>query len=273
MKYILEKTIGPAYALLFGRPALYLLNKALFHLSLRGMGLFNCTKKTSGEEHFVRHVLPALLGDTASPVCFDVGANIGTYITYLSKVFSNATIYGFEPHPINFHQLKEGLPPSINLHNVALGSENGMITLYDRADNDGSTHASVYEAVITNWHKQKTTQHQVNIQTLDSFAEKQNINQIDFIKIDTEGHEYDVLAGAENLLKENRISIIQFEFGCLDCFSHHFLNDFRKQLPNHTLYRILPRHLLRLDMAPVEVELFGHQNIVAIKSSLLSRLR
>jgi len=263
VKIVLEKFVGPIYAFLFARPAFYPLNKALFHLSLRGMGLFNCTKATAGEDYFVKKRLPQLL-NTKKPILLDIGANIGTYTKLLSEVFPKSEIHSFEPHPKNFDKLSSYTHPAVTIHQSALGAENNDIVLYDRADQDGSSHASVYKKIITDWHQTENTSLNVPMQTLDQFAEENNIHQIDFLKIDTEGHEYDVLKGAQTLLSEHRILVIQFEFGCLDCYSNHFLQHFRDILPNHTLFRQLPRHLLPLNLPPVESELFGHQNIVAI---------
>ena len=47
--------------------------------------------------------------------------------------------------------------------------------------------------------------------TLDDYAEKKNIDTIDILKIDTQGYEDKVLEGANQLLKKNKIKIIQLE--------------------------------------------------------------
>ena len=49
--------------------------------------------------------------------------------------------------------------------------------------------------------------------SLDEYCKSKNIKYIDFLKIDTEGSEFDILKGASNLLSEKGINYIQFEYG------------------------------------------------------------
>ena len=65
-----------------------------------------------------------------------------------------------------------------------------------------------------------------NLSTLDLFCEREAIPNIDFLKIDTEGNELDVLEGAKKLLSGGKIKIIQFEFGECDVFSQSFFERF-----------------------------------------------
>ena len=54
---------------------------------------------------------------------------------------------------------------------------------------------------------------EINVQTktLDDFCLSENINNIDILKIDTEGNELNVLKGAERLLSKNKIMLIYVE--------------------------------------------------------------
>ena len=148
-----------------------------------------------------------------------------------------------------------------------MGDETGTLLLYDRADQDGSSHASAYRKNITNYHMQQPVEHTVEIQTLDQWAASASINSIDFLKIDTEGYEFEVLKGAKELLEAGRINVIQFEFGTTHCFSRRFIHDFIELLPDHILFRLFPRGLLRLDLPTLETEIFAFQNIVAIPAN------
>ncbi len=262
MKAFLEKIVGPVYAKLFSRPAYYPINKAIYHLGLRGMGMQNCTPSTSGERHFLKNMLPGLL-ETEAPVFFDVGANIGSYSEQLYNYFPNATIHAIEPHPANFNKLSKKVSSFAQCHNCGLGDTKGSFVLYDRANNDGSTHASMHKKVFTQTNTETVT-HTITLNTLDDFAQDINIDRIDFLKIDTEGHEFSVLQGAQQLLSAKKISVIQFEFGAGHCFSRHFLHDFKEILSNHDLYRLLPGHCLKLDLPLLETEIFAFQNIVAL---------
>jgi FkbM family methyltransferase len=262
MKAFLEKIVGPVYAKLFARPAFYPLNKAIYHLGLRGMGMQNCTPTTSGERHFLKNMLPELL-KTEAPVLFDVGANTGSYSEQLHKYFPSATIHAIEPHPVNFAKLSEKVGSFAQCHNCGLGDTKGSFVLYDRASNDGSTHASLHEKVFIQT-STETVKHTIAVNTLDEIAKENGIDHVDFLKIDTEGHEFAVLQGARQLLSDGKVSVIQFEFGGCHCFSRHFIYDFKELLPNHDLYRLLPGRCLKLDLPLLETEVFAFQNIVAL---------
>lgn len=57
---------------------------------------------------------------------------------------------------------------------------------------------------------------QVACKKLDTFFYELNLEKIDYLKIDTEGAEYKILCGAQNILKENKIIFVQFEYGLSD---------------------------------------------------------
>jgi hypothetical protein len=74
-----------------------------------------------------------------------------------------------------------------------------------------------------------------------------------------------VLKGASNLLREGRISAIQFEFNEMNIVSRVFLKDFNELIPNCRFYRLLRHGLGPLDpYSPLACEVFAFQNIVAL---------
>ena len=84
----------------------------------------------------------------------------------------------------------------------------------------------------------------VDFTTIDNYCKKNNITEIDYIKVDTQGKEQDILKGMENFIKEQKVSIIELElilgFGYNKKFS--FL-DYEKHLtPNGY-------HLIAIDNA------------------------
>jgi len=105
------------------------------------------------------------------------------------------------------------------------------------------------------------------VETLDDIAAKEGVEYIDFLKIDTEGHELAVLSGASRLLREHRIGYIQFEFNALHVYSRAFFRDFRNILSDYELYRLLPKGLLPLGTSVTSTEIFGFQNILAAPKS------
>ena len=266
------KLILNVYRWIFARNELRNINLALFQMSLRGLGILNHENgRVSGEQHLITKVLPAII-ENDNPVFFDVGANIGKYSTLLSNIFPNATIYAFEPHPNNFNLLKASSTSNkLKCHNIAVGNVRGELTLYDRADHDGSTHASLHEAVISEIHKQDTVTYTVPVETLDDFTADEKLTCIDFLKIDTEGNELAVLQGASTLIENGNIRCIHFEFNEMNIVSRIFFRDFRKTLCNYDLFRLLPNGLLRLGDSPISTELFADQNIIALPKNMDTR--
>ncbi len=254
------------YRRIFARPCFQKLNTRLFYLALYGLGVLNYENdEISGERYLIRTWLPKAISGPKL-VFFDVGANIGHYSQMLLDEFPTAFIHAYEPHPRTFMRLVENAFPvhRVKCHNVALGESPGSLSLYDRADHDGSQHASLHKNTITEIYGQEVVEIKVPIETLDEVAKREGIGYIDFLKIDTEGHELAVLLGAARLLRENKIGHIQFEFNSLNVFSRAFFRDFRGILHDYDLFRLLPRGLLPLGNSITATEIFGFQNILAI---------
>ena len=251
------------YRFLFARKLFFRWNRLLYRCSLSGLGVLNYENgKVSGEERFLKD----LLYRGRKEVIVDVGANVGNYSRKVLEINPAATVYAFEPHPKNFSRLISNIKDaSFFAVNAGVGGNDNVMTLYDYADRDGSSHASLYKDVIEGIHKQKSVEHKVRVVTLDSFFSDKQIDRIDLLKIDTEGNELDVLNGAENLLKRKIINAIHFEFNEMNAVSRTFFRDFFRRLTDYDFYRLLPDGMLEIkDYSPIFCEIFAYQNIVAI---------
>jgi hypothetical protein len=139
------------------------------------------------------------------------------------------------------------------------------MVLYDYAESEGTEHASLHAGVIEQLHKGTSDGRVVDVIDLDTFATEHDIPLIHLLKIDTEGHELEVLKGSLKLLRENRIRAIQFEFNEMNVASRVFAKDFYDLLPNYRFYRMLRDGLVPLGCySPLWCELFAFQNIVAL---------
>ena len=258
------------YRFLFASSIFYKFNKMLFHLSLRGLGVLNYeSTKISGERYLINKLLPMLI-DNKKPIFFDVGANIGNYTRSLHNRFPNAFIHSFEPHPKTYSDLCKLGIENTKFHNVAVGNNNGTIALYDRADCNGSSHASLYKEVISEFYKKNIYTEEAQIRTLDDIARAENLELIDFLKIDAEGSELAVLKGASTLLEKGAIKYIHFEFNNMNIISRVFFRDFRNLLKNYTFFRLLPKSVVLLNEDPLLTELFAYQNIFAVPTGKVS---
>lgn len=129
---------------------------------------------------------------------------------------------------------------SLYVNNFALGRDDSVRKLYSNCHN--STMASLVKRDVSHLGINFDYVEDVKIMKLDDYVQKNNIASIDFIKIDVEGFEYDVLHGAKNALKNGIIKNIQFEFGECNIDTKVFFKDLYNLLTEYgfSMYRILP---------------------------------
>lgn len=140
-------------------------------------------------------------------VIFDVGANKGQSIKRFLK-FNNPIIYSFEPNTKAYSILKKKYNYNKNcyLNNIALGEKKIEKLFFEYHKDELSSFNR-----IEGQDKIKKNEIKVLVDTLDNFVKKNNLKKINLLKIDTQGYEENVLLGSINLLKQNKIDIIEVE--------------------------------------------------------------
>lgn len=255
------------WAWLFGRPFFYYFNEKLFSLAIRGMGIFNYTSPTiSGEKWLINNFVKKL---GKNLIIFDVGANVGDYSKLLiNSEVSISRIFAFEPHPKTFKRLKQNLIENSVLDPVqsALSEIAGNMILFDREDCDGSSKASLAESIFSEVYQVGSSERSVKVDTIDFFCESNEIKSIDFLKIDVEGYELNVLKGARNMLNNKKIRMVQFEFTQLNSSIGVFFKKIYDLLSgDYVIYRMLSHGVKEIkNYDPITCELFGFQNFVAV---------
>ena len=150
---------------------------------------------------------------------FDVGAHIGMTAIEYSDEFPKAEVWAFEPQPGNFARMKSNLvgKPGVRLHQLGMGREPGELPFHFDPEHPSMARIASHDETQTDL---------VEIDTLDRFTAANGVRQIDLLKVDVEGHELPVLAGAAQLLSEGRIAIIRLETAIdPDIFYHTQLFD------------------------------------------------
>lgn len=203
-------------------------------------------------------------------IIFDIGANTGEYSEKLSKEFPKSKIYAFEPTPEAYQSLKKRqLPSNVTVLNMGFGSKTETKKIYSYANDSGSQHSSTFKEVFTDLHHEKNlVEINFSCTTIDDFCDKNAINYIDFIKIDTEGNEFDILTGSLRMIKEDKIKYIQFEFNEMNIISRVFLRDFYQILPQYDFYRLSETKLIPLGKYNSSNEIFKFQNILAVNRKI-----
>jgi len=137
----------------------------------------------------------------------DVGAHIGMYTIEFAKKAKR--VHSFECSPKSFNYLCANIALRqcdyvVNKYNVGLSDHEGSAKYYIRDSKDGGGNGITYLPYDT---KNNVPTIEVPIKKLDSFG----LTNINFIKIDVEGHEENVIRGAEKTLVENDYPKILFE--------------------------------------------------------------
>ena len=202
-----------------------------------------------------------------NPVIYDVGANVGDYAAALNGAFPAASIYCFEPSAASSGELRKRMAglSNVAVHDFGFGEKEGVFTLF--LDSPVSKTASMYDLPPDHVWKSNMTE-SIRLKTIDGFCVEADVDRINFLKIDAEGHELSVLKGAVNMLAAGKVDYIQFEFGCRQIDSRTYFRDFFQFLNSrYILYRILKDGLLRIDTYHERLEIF------VLVSNFLAELR
>jgi FkbM family methyltransferase len=137
----------------------------------------------------------------AGRTAIDVGANRGYYSWALAGVV--AKVEAFEPNPLLAGFARAKLARKARVHEVALSDHSGTATLYiPRSATGSSLHIT---GNLGNVYSQaRVDEVQVTVATLDSY----NFRNVGFIKIDVEGSEMEVLAGARETIRRDRPNML-----------------------------------------------------------------
>tara|TARA_B110000003_G_C16535457_1_gene490550 strand:+ start:283 stop:1017 length:735 start_codon:yes stop_codon:yes gene_type:complete len=180
---------------------------------------------------------------------FDIGAHTGESINLFCNNFNISQIYSFEPNPITFKILSKNIKKINNkfpktkifLENLALGSKNQKIFMKHISESSSSTirnlntNSKYFKKkffFLKNSNNQNLFKEiEVKQILLSEYIEKKKIKKIDFIKIDTEGYELEVLKGAKNVLDITNYILFEHHYDDMIIknyfFSdiHHFLRE------------------------------------------------
>jgi len=225
-----------------------------------GKGYNDCNMYTNGEVDALNFFL------REGQVVFDIGGNIGEWSENVLMRVNNVELCIFEPIPSLANLLKNKFrQKNVYINELAISSKETVQPFYYYGKEHGLSGLYFRECLekLINEKPQKLL---VRTTSLDKFCLGKVIKEIDYLKIDTEGSELDVLTGAESLLKRQAISIIQFEYGGAFLDSHATLEEVYRLLCSHgyQLYRIAPKTLIFLSEWRDELEVFQYSNYIAL---------
>lgn len=155
---------------------------------------------------FIAQFLPV------NPLILEAGAHIGRDTVKMSKLWPEGTIYAFEPVPELFKQLVENTKTYKNIFCFpsALSDKVGEAALY--VSSGASTAASSLLEPYEYTKKRPEVQFtpiQVPTTTLDTWAQEQQVDHIDFMWLDMQGHELTVLEAAPRIFRTVKALLIE----------------------------------------------------------------
>ena len=160
----------------------------------------------------VFHDIKIAMPQYSIEIIFDVGANIGqSAISYKSR-FPFSHVFCFEPISKTFNKLVENIKSYSNIQcfKIAISSSCGVATMLS---NGTSSNNRLKNSEKDASNSENHFLEQVNLVTLDEFCKLNTISHIDYLKIDTEGNDLEVLKGAKKILSIQEIDFIEVEAG------------------------------------------------------------
>jgi FkbM family methyltransferase len=197
-------------------------------------------------------------------VVIDAGAHVGEWSDLVLKHTKNTCrLYCFEPIPDFFEKLKNNLNNRAECFNQALGNiEKDVLMNYYYIESEGCS--SIFDRKVLSSIPVKKIS--VSVACLDKFCKEKNINHIHFLKIDTEGSELNVLLGADDLITNKKIDIIQFEYGGTYPDANITLHEVYSYLTSkgYTIFRLTADGLIHIPVWKEELENFKLSNYLAV---------
>ena len=188
-------------------------------------------------------------------IFFDIGAHHGESIEEFLKIFSIKKIYAFEPSAKNFDKLKNKIkkierynPVEIKIFPFGLGEKSDILSLHEIADsvsntfnklNDNSRYFKKKKFFTTIFGIKKFINAKVptKVFPLKKFIIEKKIDKVDFIKIDTEGFEFNVLLGLGAEIKKVKFILFEHHYDNMIIKNYKF-SDIHKLLKDNEFHRI-----------------------------------
>lgn len=170
------------------------------------------------QDEFDKTKLLKLLPD--APVILEIGAANGRDSVEFRMLFPRAIVHSFEPEPSNFRKLAgrtKGL--DINCHQIALGSKTGKAEFFVSSGASGASSSSLLKPtghlkIVPQVKFKKTIE--VDVVKFEDWLFANAINHVDFLWMDTQGTELEILRSAGELL--NSVKCLHIEVSLMELY-------------------------------------------------------
>ena len=161
---------------------------------------------------YVRRVLAR----TPKPVILDIGANVGQSLTTFLAYWPGATIHAFEPARSAFAALQRNTSGTrgVVLNHCAVGAAAGSQPFFENSE---IVMSSVLETGHEGW-GEIVARYEVPTTTVDQYLDGHGIDRVHLLKIDTQGSDLSVLAGAAASLDHHRLVFVFAELNFAELY-------------------------------------------------------
>ena len=182
------------------------------------------------------------IGNKNIRIVLDIGAHKGEFLNHIKKIKSIRKVYSLEPQKKIFNELlKEIDNKKFFAYNIAISNNNGkqkmqindfsMTSTLSKL-NEKSKYYKIKNLIIGN--KKKKFEF-IKTEKLDFFTKKRKLKNIDLLKIDTEGHELNVVKSGLKTLKKTKYLLVEFR-----------QNDLYLNYSSHVLHNIVTKNKFKL---------------------------
>lgn len=215
----------------------------------------------------------------AGLVVFDVGGNEGLWTCGMLRACEAAgrndvDVHVFEPLAANRGRIASNLQSHplrtrVKVNGCGLSDKPCRASFYVPTSGTGTS--SLHETSLT---VDSYNVEEIDLSTVDAYCLANGIRRITFLKVDVEGHDLAVLAGAGSMLREGAIELLQFEYNHRWIAARRYLRDaFESLLPlGYRIGKITPRGIEFYAGWHHELETFREANYLACRKEWVARL-
>lgn len=234
----------PFVVFILSRRSMRKITRAINRILLEslGIGFYSNNFRYSGELQIVRK-----MSNLGQGYFVDIGASVGDFCKLVLEE-TDCKILAFEPMKSSFHHLQilASKENRLSVYNYAIGDRNSLQDIFWGSET--SQHATLAESVLQIEYLENSNlkSEKVEVKTLDSAIteiEQSTLDdyfRIDFVKIDTEGYELEVLKGSVKTLEVHKPKALILEFNEHHLYRGHSLLDFKSFLAGYSCFRITP---------------------------------
>jgi FkbM family methyltransferase len=215
-------------------------------MNTKPVRILDHTFKLSGEDDYLGEIgeefepdniaILKVLCDEDSRV-LDVGANIGMTALAFSQICPRGQIAAIEPVPRTFRYLQRNVAEAgarnLKIFNFALGRSVGTALMQGHPSNFACSFVADKYTIPADDH----FSYEVPVRRLDDTFSELSLDRLDFLKVDVEGFELEVFAGAQEILNAYKpIVFLEMNHWCLNIYRRMSIPEFRERLLNFFPY-------------------------------------